>query len=203
MLLDMYGRWLHTAYPTHRPTNIHGYVDARSVRQRARQRHSQAIRAHHHHLPFYPIDGQATLNFSSYHRARFNYDWLIRAHQFYRHYLPYVDRQRARPWKAITNTRPMPVRSMKTGKFSRKAIGSIHHEYEQEIRYVPYSMQICLPMAGHFQRTRRTFPRLPSQMFGADVNMNLPPKIRVIFMPSTLPLFQAAASSPLVRCSSC
>ena len=135
--------------------------------------------------------------------------WMNRLDSQYRHeqYIKQQGRTERRYWKDQINRLPPAIyTSSKPPGYLETAPPSMYH-YEQEIRYVPYPVYITPTGATGRQRNTGlpgSLATLPFAMdttttfLGAANTMSLPPKIRVIFIPTGSSPMQQPCMGPLV-----
>jgi len=109
----------------------------------------------------------------------------------YETYLRQLEKMQKRYWKQQANTMPLPMYSAPPPplNYASNAV----YEYEKETKYIPYPVFVN-PGAGR----NLGYPYGSTVPFGTGGGMNLPPKIRVIFIPTGQSFSQQPSTGSLV-----
>lgn len=158
---------------------------------------------------FYPNNGYPATNFSQFGRSNMMTDLMSfnRSNEQFRYaqYIRDLNAMKNRYWKREAGAMPPPMYT-EPSRWSQTE-GDMYF-YEQEIRYVPYPVfvgpgGIVHPFGGKLEPG---YPSIAGPTGGLTTliaptgrAMDLPPKIRVIFMPTGLPSLQQPCTGALVR----
>jgi hypothetical protein len=123
----------------------------------------------------------------------------------YEQYLRNLEKEQR---KYLRDERSRMVSEMYTTSMNYDNVGV--YEYERETRYVPYPIYITSSGSRPSRGGTLVYDPTPTTAYAStsalqwqtQVNMNLPPKVRVIFIPTGTPSIQQPCIGPLVS-SSC
>lgn len=183
-----YGNLAQMFYPQYL-TPKYGHHDARLMRK-AHTRPSFYPTRPHRRLPIYPKTKPLVSGFNPFSHYGPNMDWVRHANQLDNHYWRYFNRKQPRYLKNRMDNEQSPYfTTMATQGFPLYTSPMVY-EYERETRYVPYPV--------NFNRRNTTYGGGLSLSNGIEGGLTLPPKIRVIFIPTGSSSMQQAFTGPLV-----
>ena len=170
-------------------TPKYGHYDARLIRK-ALTRPSFYPTRPHRRLPMYPKTKPLVAGFNPFGQHRPNMGWMRHTNQLDRHYWRYFNRKQPRYLKNRMDSEQSPYFTTMATSGLPLYTSPMLYEYESEIRYVPYPVNI--------NRQSTTYGGRLSLGNGAEDALTLPPKIRVIFIPTGASSMQQAFTGPLV-----
>ncbi len=176
----------------------HHYYDPRFMQQSSFIPRPIPIQPHVYRTGAYPMTGH-----HSYGRPNMTADVVPfnRVNEQYRYaqYIHQMDDLQKRYWKREASTMPLP---MYTEPYPRYSGNGTIYEYEHETRFVPFPVFLGPGAAGFGGGRNLGYSGgLTTALALGGGPMNLPPKIRVIFIPTGLPSFQQPCTGALVRTS--
>jgi hypothetical protein len=158
---------------------------------------------------FYPNSGYLGTDYRQFGRTNMSTDLmsLNRLNEQYRYaqYMRDINAMQSRYWKREASSMPPP---MYTESYPWYQTSPELYLYEHEVRYIPYPVILGpgsepLPFGGKLEPGYPSITGhtggLTSILAPTGRTMGLPPKIRVIFMPTGLPSLQQPCTGALVR----
>ncbi len=114
----------------------------------------------------------------------------------YEEYLRQLEKMRKKYWKQQANAIPMTMYSAPPPPLN-SPFNTIF-AYEKETEYVPYPVYIHPGAGGYGTGGNLAYAYRPNVSFGPGSGMNLPPKVRVIFIPTGQSFSQQPYTGSLV-----
>jgi hypothetical protein len=143
---------------------------------------------------FFPMQGYPPNNFNQFGRSAMSTDLIginqLNKHHQYAQFIRHIDEMQRGYWQQRANT--MPVPSRRADAFSSYNRPNKLYRYEKETRYLPYPV-FGQGVSGFGNSGNLGYGYRPNRglIGGFNNNIgnvggigNLPPKVRVIFMPS-------------------